>query len=86
MAPETTHLFDEFKCSIGLYQLKNDVQEHHNSNESSQVKFFYNVKNFITCQFYGNHNVIFKFFVVSWRKFVLILKSAHATFNALFCS
>ena len=38
--PKTACLIDEFEDSIGLYQLKNNVQEHHDSNETSQVKFF----------------------------------------------
>ena len=40
VCPETAHLIDEFKYSIGLYQLENNVHEHHDSNEASQVKFF----------------------------------------------
>ena len=40
VGPETARLTDEFEYSIALYQVKNDVQEHHYSNEASQVKFF----------------------------------------------
>ena len=43
VGPETTRLFDESECSIGLYQLKINVQEHHDSNEAFQVKFFNDV-------------------------------------------
>ena len=32
---ETARLIDELEYSIGLYQLKIDVQEHHDSNEAS---------------------------------------------------
>ena len=41
--PETAYLFDKFEYSIGLYGLENDVQEHHVSNEASQIKFFNDV-------------------------------------------
>ena len=34
------HLINEFENSFGFYQLENDVQEHHDSNDASQVKFF----------------------------------------------
>ena len=43
LGPETARLIDESEYSIGLYQLKNDAQEHHDSNEASQVKFFNDV-------------------------------------------
>ena len=36
----TSRLIDKYIYSIGLYQLENDVQEHHDSNEASQIKFF----------------------------------------------
>ena len=35
--PETARLIDESEYSIGLHQLENDVQEHHDLNEASQV-------------------------------------------------
>ena len=42
--PEITHLIDEFEYSVGFYQLENDAQEqHHNSNEASQINFFNDV-------------------------------------------
>ena len=41
--PETAYLFDKFKYSIGLYELENDVQEYHDSNEAFQIKFFNDV-------------------------------------------
>ena len=44
VGPETAHLIDEFEYSIAFYQLKNNVQEHHYSNEASQVKFFNDVR------------------------------------------
>ena len=34
------NLINEFENSVGFYQLENDVQEHHDSNDASQVKFF----------------------------------------------
>ena len=37
--PETARLIDEFEYFISLYQLENDVQEHHDSNEVFQAKF-----------------------------------------------
>ena len=41
--PETAHFIDEFEYYVGLYQLENVVQEHHDLNEASQVKFFSDV-------------------------------------------
>ena len=38
--PDTVRFIDKFEYSIGLYQFENDVQEQHDSNETSQVKFF----------------------------------------------
>ena len=43
VGPETAHLIDEFEYSIGLYQLRNDVQGDHDSNEASQLKFLNDV-------------------------------------------
>ena len=41
--PKTARIIDEFEHSIVLYQLENDVQEHHDLNETSQVRFFNDV-------------------------------------------
>ena len=38
--PKTARLIDDSEYSTGLYQLKNDVQGHLDSNEASQEKFF----------------------------------------------
>ena len=41
--PETARLIDEFGSSIGLYQIENDVQEHNDLNEASQINFLNHV-------------------------------------------
>ena len=40
---KAARIIDEIEYSIVLYQLENDVPEHHDSNETSQVKFFNDV-------------------------------------------
>ena len=47
VGPKTSRLIDEYEYSIGLYQLKNNVQEHHDSNKASQVKFFNSSRNLV---------------------------------------
>ena len=43
MCLEIACLTDGSEYSFSLYQLKNDVQEHHDSNKAFQVKFVNNV-------------------------------------------